>query len=374
MPDHDRLFDRSFETHHFAGDERRAATADLQPARRQGLCRRRQDDAVVAPSPCGSTLDRRTADKSAPAMRRSSCRARRALELVRSSRQMPMTWPPGLLALGLRKRRPHRHLVAEPAGMGADAVCNRAHRRSSSSTSIPAYRVSRARIRAQQGRLQGAGPGARASRARDYIAQSRAIAPEIDVNGEPGRLDSARLPQLKHVDPHRATKPGAGMLTFDEVMRARRPGASRCGSMISRAALDPDEPINIQFTCGTTGLAEGRDAHRTPTSSTTPASSPRRHGADRAMIGCASRCRSITASAWCWACLGCATTGAAMVFPGEGFDAGATRCRRSRSERCTALMACRPCSSRCSITRTSPTSTCRRCAPASWPARPARSR
>ena len=34
----------------------------------------------------------------------------------------------GLLALGLAKGRPHRHLVAQPAGMAVDAICNRTAR------------------------------------------------------------------------------------------------------------------------------------------------------------------------------------------------------------------------------------------------------
>ena len=54
--------------------------------------------------------------------------------------------------------------------------------------------------------------------------------------------------------------------------------------------------------------------------------------------------------------LGCVTKGAAMVFPGEGFDPGATlrAVRRSDAPRSTA---CRPCSSPCSIIPTSGAST-----------------
>ena len=49
------------------------------------------------------------------------------------------------------------------------------------------------------------------------------------------------------------------MLNFDEVMAVGGPAHRLRLDDLSRE-LDPDEPINIQFTSGTTGSPEGRDA------------------------------------------------------------------------------------------------------------------
>lgn len=62
------------------------------------------------------------------------------------------------------------------------------------------------------------------------------------------------------------------------------------------AGLKPWDPINIQYTSGTTGSPRGRSC-RTATSSTTGTSSPNASGFDPG-TGCASRCPSTTASAW----------------------------------------------------------------------------
>ena len=53
-------------------------------------------------------------------------------------------------------------------------------------------------------------------------------------------------------------------------------------------------------------------------------------------IGCASRCRSTTASAWCWAISRCTTHGATMVFPAAAFEPLATL-QAIEAERCTSL-------------------------------------
>ena len=98
------------------------------------------------------------------------------------------------------------------------------------------------------------------------------------------------------------------------------------------ATLQFDDPINIQYTSGTTGSAQGRDAlapqHpqqrvlRRPSAAATPSTT-----------ACACRCRSTTASAWCSAPSAASTHGACMVVPGEAFDAA----RRARGRRGRAL-------------------------------------
>ena len=64
-------------------------------------------------------------------------------------------------------------------------------------------------------------------------------------------------------------------------------------------ALDPDDPINIQYTSGTTASPRAPPS-ATATSSTTGGSSAR-CAATPTRTASASRCRSTTASAWSWA-------------------------------------------------------------------------
>ena len=103
-----------------------------------------------------------------------------------------------------------------------------------------------------------------------------------------------------------------------------------------RDGLDPDDPINIQFTSGTTGLPQAGAAH----ASQHPEQRPGRRAAARLHpVGPALRaaCPSTTASAW-WSPTSAASRAApAIVVPEEHFDAKAVARRRSTAERCTAL-------------------------------------
>jgi fatty-acyl-CoA synthase len=87
----------------------------------------------------------------------------------------------------------------------------------------------------------------------DYIAMIRELVPELG-NGS-GELKSLRLPELRHVisiggDSY------AGCLAFDRVMdRGKQLGSQRLNSVA--AAVQMDDPVNIQFTSGTTGLPKG---------------------------------------------------------------------------------------------------------------------
>jgi fatty-acyl-CoA synthase len=102
----------------------------------------------------------------------------------------------------------------------------------------------------------------------DYIGMIRQVVPEIDAS-EPGKLKAARLPHLRAVIRMGSDK-SKGMWNFDEVLGMGGPAHRLRLDDLSRA-LDPDEPINIQFTSGTTGNPKGATS-RTTTSSTTPIS------------------------------------------------------------------------------------------------------
>ncbi len=172
---------------------------------------------------------------------------------------------------------------------------------------------------------------ARRHRSSDYIAMLRALAPEIDKSEAP--LRAVRLPSLRQVvvldnDPvPRAAHTFAGLTTLaGPAHRGRLEALS--------AALDPDDDINIQFTSGTTGAPKG-------------ATLSHFNVVNNARY--AAKCMEMTAEdRLCipvplYHCFGmvlgvlsCAAVGAAMVFPGESFDAEETLAAVAR-HRCTAL-------------------------------------
>ncbi|KAF6727209.1 Acyl-CoA synthetase family member 2, mitochondrial [Oryzias melastigma] len=86
-----------------------------------------------------------------------------------------------------------------------------------------------------------------------YCDMLRKICPEID-SSVPGDIQSARLPELRSVIVVDSRQPG--MFHLDDVMQA-------AGSQHTRELQDLqkkiicDDPINIQFTSGTTGLPKG---------------------------------------------------------------------------------------------------------------------
>lgn len=87
----------------------------------------------------------------------------------------------------------------------------------------------------------------------DYVAMVEALAPK--VAGAARALISDRLPDLAHLikigGPQRP-----GWLNFDEVTALRTDASAR--ELVAIAAgLQPTDPINIQFTSGTTGAPKG---------------------------------------------------------------------------------------------------------------------
>ena len=125
----------------------------------------------------------------------------------------------------------------------------------------------------------------------------------------------------------------AGMISFEEVASLAGPAQfARLGSI--SANLNPHDPINIQFTSGTTGLPKGATLshHNIVNNAQFTVMTMKFTASDRLctpvpLYHCFGMVMSV---------LGCLTKGATMVFPGEGFDAKQTL-ESIASENCTAL-------------------------------------
>jgi len=165
----------------------------------------------------------------------------------------------------------------------------------------------------------------------DYIAMIRQLAPELD-HCQPGRLDAAKLPRLRAVIRMGETRT-PGMFSFEEVKDLAGPAQMMRLDAISRD-LDPDDPINVQFTSGTTGSPKGATlTHYNIVNNA--AFTVQTMGFDENDRLCIPvplyHCFGMVLGT-----LGCVAAGAAMVFPGEGFDAGQALSAIS-AERCTSV-------------------------------------
>jgi fatty-acyl-CoA synthase len=165
----------------------------------------------------------------------------------------------------------------------------------------------------------------------DYLGMLRELAPEL-ATAIPGKLSAARLPALRlaiSIGEERQ----AGMLRFDDV--AGLGGAAEPERLAALAdELQFDDPINIQFTSGTTGFPKGATLthHNILNNGFFIAEAMKFTERDRVCIPVPLyHCFGMVIGN-----LGCLTHGAAMVFPSEGFDPLATL-ETIAAERCTAL-------------------------------------
>jgi len=174
---------------------------------------------------------------------------------------------------------------------------------------------------------------ARRYKSSDYLGMLGEVAPEIHFKGASEVLDSVRLPSLKHVILLGDEPVPPRCLSYRQVGRLGGP-AQRGRLDALSAALDPDDAINIQFTSGTTGSPKGATlshfniVNNARFCAKAMALSPD----DKLCIPVPLyHCFGMVLGVLC-----CVTSGATMVFPGEGFDAADTLQAISR-QRCTAL-------------------------------------
>ena len=168
-------------------------------------------------------------------------------------------------------------------------------------------------------------------KASDYVGMLRELAPELG-HAAPGRLEAARLPALRAVVVLGESKQG-GALRFGEILE--RGGAAEKKRLPELAPLlQFDEPINIQFTSGTTGFPKGATLshHNILNNGFFIGEAMRLTPQDRLCIPVPLyHCFGMVLGN-----LAAFTHGACMVFPGEGFDPLATL-ETVAEERCTAL-------------------------------------
>ena len=163
----------------------------------------------------------------------------------------------------------------------------------------------------------------------DYLAMYGELVPDLD-RAPPGQLSSKRVPDLRTLIVL-GDKPAAGCYAFDEVL-AKGGEQDRLAEFSS--ALDFDEPINIQFTSGTTGSPKAATLthHNIVNNARIAAEMLRFTGRDRLCIPVPMyHCFGMVLST-----LLCATSGATIVFPSAGFDAKETLAVLD-AERCTAF-------------------------------------
>jgi fatty-acyl-CoA synthase len=167
---------------------------------------------------------------------------------------------------------------------------------------------------------------AEAFKGSDYVAMVETLAPEIGGSG-PGDLRAARLPELRIVVT--LGGPRTGWIEFSSIATQDRTLLNRAA-----AAVECRQPINIQFTSGTTGLPKGATlSHRNIVNNARfVGESMGLRAGDRLCVPVPLyHCFGMV-----MANLACVVHGATIVYPSAGFDPLAVLTTIER-ERCTAI-------------------------------------
>ncbi|MDT2022413.1 AMP-binding protein [Methylocella sp. CPCC 101449] len=165
----------------------------------------------------------------------------------------------------------------------------------------------------------------------DYLAMLGDLAPELR-DCPPGALQAARFPSLKWVF-RLGTEHTPGMANFDDLLVA--PSEAELAALQARGReLSAQEPINIQFTSGTTGAPKGATlSHRNILNNG-------RFVGDAIRLAPGDRLCIPVPLYHCFGMvmgnLGCLTHGATMIYPAEAFEPRAVL-ETVAQERCTAL-------------------------------------
>jgi fatty-acyl-CoA synthase len=194
----------------------------------------------------------------------------------------------------------------------------------------PAYRTNEVKYAVRQSDLRGLAL-VDSFKSSNYVAMINDACPELAASA-PGELKSAGFPKLQWVISLRGATP-PGMISWSELLkRAGNVPQSRLEKVA--ASLSPQDPINIQYTSGTTGNPKGAMlSHRNIMLNGFYAGDNQRF-TERDRV-----CLPVPLY-HCFGCvlgtLACVAHGSAMVFPAESFNPCATLAAIEQ-ERCTAL-------------------------------------
>jgi len=165
----------------------------------------------------------------------------------------------------------------------------------------------------------------------NYLEMLNTLAPEL-ATSQPGELKAKRLPHLRTVV-RLGAEVNRGFFNFDRIQDlVTAKHRERIAALAHE--LQPDDPINIQFTSGTTGNPKGATLTHVNilNNGYFVARALRLSERDRVCIPVPLyHCFGMVLGN-----LGCSTHGAAMVYPGEGFDAKLTL-QTVAQEKCTVL-------------------------------------
>ena len=165
----------------------------------------------------------------------------------------------------------------------------------------------------------------------DYLSMLRDLCPEIP-NAGPGRLQSLRLPSLRWLI-RLGSEPSPGFLNFADVTK-RASDENRAALALTSENLQFDDPINIQFTSGTTGQPKAATLshHNIVNNAYFVGLQMKLSKIDRVCIPVPMyHCFGMVLGTLC-----CVAHGARMVFASESFSARAVL-EAVATERCTAL-------------------------------------
>jgi fatty-acyl-CoA synthase len=165
----------------------------------------------------------------------------------------------------------------------------------------------------------------------DYTAMLHELAPEL-VRSQPGSLEAANFPDLRGVV-RLGVEPAPGMLSWSALL-AMAEGIGADELARRQREQEFDDPINIQFTSGTTGYPKGATLshHNILNNGFFTTELLRFTDSDRLLIPVPLyHCFGMVMGN-----LGCVSHGATMIYPSDGFDPLAVL-EAAQAERATAL-------------------------------------
>src|ERR1700733_7896652 len=166
----------------------------------------------------------------------------------------------------------------------------------------------------------------------DYLAVLQEICPEL-TSSQPGRLSSVRLPQLRTVI-MMGDEPSPGVFSWGNIL-AKGDQTPMQALKERQSSLECSEPINIQYTSGTTGFPKGATLshHSILNNGFFVGERMRFTPEDRLALPVSLyHCFGMVCGS-----LACVTHGATLVLPSESFDPFMTL-QAVEDEGCTALL------------------------------------